>query len=96
MAEFIVTANEVQSKAMELQNIAKQMRVKIDELGAIEKKLSGMWEGDAHDAFHTTYANDEQKFLLFVNAVEKYFLALNEIAVNYHNSEVKNVETAQS
>ncbi|MBR2996784.1 MAG: WXG100 family type VII secretion target [Lachnospiraceae bacterium] len=96
MAEFIVTANEVQSKAMELQNIAKQIRTKVDEMGAIEKKLSGMWEGDAHDAFHTTYGNDEQKFLLFVNAVEKYALALNEIAVNYHNSEVKNIETAQS
>ena len=95
MAEFQVTSTEVQSKAAELQQIAKQMRTKIDELGQLEKTLAGMWEGEAHDAFHSTYEQNEQKMLLFVNALEKYFLTLYEIAVKYHNSEVKNVQTAQ-
>ena len=95
MAEFQVTSSEVQSKAMELQQLEKQMRTKIDELGQLEKSLSGMWEGEAHDAFHNTYAQNEQKMLMFVNALEKYFLTLNEIAVKYHNSEARNIQTAQ-
>ena len=96
MAEFQVTRNEVQTKAAELQQISKQMRTKIEELTQLEQTLSGMWEGEAHDAFHGTYGQNEQKMLMFVNALENYFLTLNEIAVKYNNAEAKNIQTAQS
>ena len=96
MAEFQVTSTELQSKAAELQQISKQMRTKIEELGQLEQTLSGMWEGEAHDAFHNGYGQNEQKMLMFVNALENYFLALNEIAVKYNNAEAKNIQTAQS
>lgn len=96
MAEFQVTSNEVQTKAAELQQISKQMRTKIEELTQLEQTLSGMWEGEAHDAFHGTYSQNEQKMLMFVNALENYFLTLNEIAVKYNNAEAKNIQTAQS
>lgn len=96
MAEFQVTSTEVQNKATELQQISKQMRTKIEELSQLEQTLAGMWEGEAHDAFHNAYGQNEQKMLMFVNALENYFLTLNEIAVKYNNSEAKNVQTAQS
>ena len=96
MAEFQVTSTEVQNKSLELQQIAKQMRTKIEELGQLEQTLAGMWEGEAHDAFHNGYGQNEQKMLMFVNALENYFLALNEIAVKYNNAEAKNIQTAQS
>ena len=95
MAELQVTSTEVQSKASELQQISKQMRTKIDELSQLEQTLAGMWEGEAHDAFHNTYEQNEQKMLMFVNALEKYFLTLYDIAVKYHNAEAKNIQTAQ-
>ena len=69
---------------------------KIEELTQLEQTLSGMWEGEAHDAFHGTYGQNEQKMLMFVNALENYFLTLNEIAVKYNNAEAKNIQTAQS
>lgn len=96
MAEFQVTSSEVQSKSLELQNISKQMLQKIEELGQLEKTLAGMWEGEAHDAFHNTYVQDEQKMMLFVNTLEKYCVTLNDIAVKYNNSEAKNIQIAQS
>ena len=96
MAEFQVTSNEVQSKSLELQNLAKQMRSKIDEMDQIEQNLAGMWEGDAHEAFRSNYTQSKQKMMTFVNALEKYFLTLNDIAVTYHNSENKNIQTANN
>ena len=41
MAEFQVTSSEVQNKAMELQQLEKQMRTKIDELGQLIEVLKG-------------------------------------------------------
>ena len=100
MAEFTVTSNQVRAKEGELQNLNSSYKQKIDSLEQIVKGLDGMWEGDAHDAFKSSFAKDaafeKDKVNLwnFYNAIEKYCQTLLEIAQNYEKAEAKNVQTA--
>ena len=94
MAEFTVTSNQVRAKEGELQNLNSSYKQKIDSLEQIVKGLDGMWEGDAHDAFHEKIEKDKVNLWNFYNAIEKYCQTLLEIAQNYEKAEAKNVQTA--
>ena len=94
MAEFTVTSNQVRAKEGELQNLNSSYKQKIDSLEQIVKGLDGMWEGDAHDAFHSAFERDKVNLWNFYNAIEKYCQTLLEIAQNYEKAEAKNVQTA--
>ncbi len=94
MAEFTVTSNQVRAKEGELQNLNSSYKQKIDSLEQIVKGLDGMWEGDAHDAFHAAFEKDKVNLWNFYNAIEKYCATLLEIAQNYEKAEAKNVQTA--
>ena len=94
MAEFTVTSNQVRAKEGELQNLNSSYKQKIDSLEQIVKGLDGMWEGDAHDAFHAAFEKDKVHLWNFYNAIEKYCQTLLEIAQNYEKAEAKNVQTA--
>ena len=94
MAEFTVTSNQVRAKEGELQNLNSSYKQKIDSLEQIVKGLDGMWEGDAHDAFHAAFEKDKVNLWNFYNAIEKYCQTLLEIAQNYERAEAQNVQTA--
>ena len=94
MAEFTVTSNQVRAKEGELQNLNSSYKQKIDSLEQIVKGLDGMWEGDAHDAFHAAFEKDKVNLWNFYNAIEKYCQTLLEIAQNYEKAEAKNDQTA--
>ena len=94
MAEFTVTSNQVRAKEGEIQNLNSSYKQKIDSLEQIVKGLDGMWEGDAHDAFHAAFEKDKVNLWNFYNAIEKYCQTLLEIAQNYEKAEAKNVQTA--
>ena len=94
MAELTVTSNQVRAKEGELQNLNSSYKQKIDSLEQIVKGLDGMWEGDAHDAFHAAFEKDKVNLWNFYNAIEKYCQTLLEIAQNYEKAEAKNVQTA--
>ena len=94
MAEFTVTSNQVRAKEGELQNLNSSYKQKIDSLEQIVKGLDGMWEGDAHDAFHAAFEKDKVNLWNSYNAIEKYCQTLLEIAQNYEKAEAKNVQTA--
>ena len=94
MAEFTVTSNQVRAKEGELQNLNSSYKQKIDSLEQIVKGLDGMWEGDAHDAFHAAFEKAKVNLWNFYNAIEKYCQTLLEIAQNYEKAEAKNVQTA--
>ena len=94
MAEFIVTAQEVRNKAAELHRINEQYKVTIENLKAEAARLSGMWEGEAHDTFDAKFKNDGIRMDNFYTAIQDYCAKLDDIAVNYNNAEARNVSTA--
>ena len=94
MAEFIVTAQEVRSKAAELRRINEQYKGTVENLKSEATRLNGMWEGEAHDAFETSFKNDGIRMDNFYTAIQDYCVKLDDIAVNYNNAEARNVATA--
>ena len=54
--------------------------------GAVES-LSGMWAGEAHDAFVVQFENDEQFLQSFLTALQKQIADLREAKENYESCE---------
>ena len=94
MAEFTVTAAEVNKKAAELQALNRKYLEAVQELEKEVDGLSGKWEGEAYTAFHNSFVKDSRQMYNFYNAIEQYCATLSEIAVNYSESEKRNVSTA--
>ena len=94
MAEFTVTASEVNKKAAELQALNRKYLEAVQELEKEVDGLSGKWEGEAYTAFHNSFVKDSRQMYNFYNAIEQYCVTLSEIAVNYNESEKRNVSTA--
>ncbi len=94
MAEFIVTAQEVRAKAVELRKLNDDYRKLVDDLQTEVSKLSGMWEGEAHDTFDIRFKKDAVYYQQFYNTIVDYCVKLDEIAVNYSQAETKNIQIA--
>lgn len=94
MAEFIVTAQEVRNKAAELRKINEQYKSTVENLKSEVARLSGMWEGEAHDSFDASFKKDSINMDNFYTAIGDYCVKLDDIAVNYNNAEARNVATA--
>lgn len=96
MAEIFVTPSELRSKAEELRQLNASFKTNVDELVSTEGSLNSMWEGQAHDAFHTAFENDKGQWDTFHSTIENYCIALENIATEYENAENKNAETAST
>ena len=96
MAEFTVTASELNTKAAELERLNNQLNQKIEALQQEEASLATMWEGDAKEAFSNSFKTDKAKMSLFHAEIQKYIAALRTIAAKYEVAERTNVATASA
>lgn len=96
MAEFTVTARELQEKAEELKNLNQQFKNEVSNLESVEGALSGMWEGEARDEFHKAFNSDKVQMDNFYNAIETYVMRLEAAAEKYAQTERANVEIART
>ena len=96
MAEILVTAATLKSKADELNQMNATFKSQVGELESEENNLTSMWEGEAKTAFHNAFTKDKTQMDNFYNAITKYVAALNDIAAKYESAESKNVQTATS
>lgn len=96
MATFRVTTNELRTKAEELRNLNAQFKNEVGNMEALESALSGMWEGEARDAFHNAFISDKTQMDNFYNAIEVYVARLEAAAEKYAQAEAANVEIANS
>lgn len=96
MATFTVTSNELKTKAEELRNLNQQFKNEVSSLESLEGTLSGMWEGEARDAFHKAFDSDKIQMNNFYNAIETYVMRLEEAAAKYTQVEAANVEIANT
>lgn len=92
MAEILVTAATVRSRANELSSLNGQLRSRVSELVNQEGILNSMWEGEANNAFHKEFGNDAQQMQKFSEEIERYVQALLNIAAEYEKAEQMNTE----
>lgn len=96
MATFRVTTNELKAKAEALRALNAQFKNEVGNLEALEGALSGMWEGEARDAFHNAFSSDKIQMDNFYNAIETYVMRLEAAAAKYAQAEAANVEIANT
>lgn len=76
MALIRVTASQLRAKAEELSGLNRQFETQAGELEACEQKLSGMWDGQAKDAFHQAFARN-------ADSDGKFFVSDREICQHF-------------
>ena len=94
--KILVSTNALRNKADELQQMNQQLTKALEELSNQEQTLASQWEGDAQQAFRTSFQQDMQKFQEFIKGITAYATAQNTIAKEYDNAEDKNVQVAKS
>ena len=86
MAEFQVTASTLKQKAEELSTLNNNFAKKVEELMASEKSLSGMWEGQAKEAFENgtsvAWANDNTEVIAFSLQNKGYTVGIPSLGSN--------------
>lgn len=96
MATFRVATNELKAKAEELRAMNAQFKNEVANMEALEGALSGMWEGEARDAFHNAFSSDKVQMDNFYNAIENYVARLEASAAKYMQAERTSVDIATS
>lgn len=94
MAEFTVTAAQLQSKAEELSQYNASFKKEVENLNQTETQLMGMWDGEAKDTFHGAFNRDKVNMDNFYNAIAQYVNALQQIAAKYAQAESQNTQIA--
>lgn len=89
---FRVVPQELVKQAQELQSLNERFKEEVSSMTEKEQALSGMWEGEARNAFHNAYAVDAEKFQNFYNGIVRFIQALSDAAQEY----VKAEQTAAS
>lgn len=96
MAEILVTASSVKSKAEELKNQNEQFKARVGDLENQEANLNSMWEGEANEAFHNAFQKDKAQMDNFYNLINQYIQTLLNIAAEYERAEAMNTNTGNT
>lgn len=94
MADFTVSINDLKTKVDSLRQLNGQFKSQVENLDSTEKRLAGMWEGEARNTFDRMFQSDKVQMDNFYNAVEVYAQRLEAIAARYAQAEARNVEIA--
>lgn len=84
---FKVNPQELVKQAQELQSLNERFKTEVSTMTDKEQALSGMWEGEARNAFHNAYATDVEKFQNFYNGIARFVQALSDAATEYAKGE---------
>ena len=93
---FRVTPAQLMQQAQDLQTLNERFRTEVNAMTEKEESLSGMWEGEARNAFHNAYATDAQKFQEFYNTVARFIQTLSEDAQKYQKAEAQAAAVANT
>lgn len=94
MSKMIITASQMKSSAEALKQLNEQFKAAVNRLLELQQNLSGMWEGEANDAFARAFQSDKIQMDNFYNAIEVYVQRLNAAAARYQQAETLNTQTA--
>lgn len=95
MAMIRVDTGTLRSKAAQLRQMANDFKSRVNNLESDESSLYGMWDGQAHDAFHNAFISDKNQFLVFYNGILDYARTLENFASDYERREQTAIQVAK-
>lgn len=87
MAEIKVTPQELRNKADSLRQYNANFRSAVESMNGYVTQLSGMWDGEAKEAFNKAFNDDKGKMEQFAKNIDNYVKALEETAKQYEEAE---------
>ncbi len=94
MANYRTSVLELRTKADTLESLNASLKSAVEALVTSEANLGTMWEGEAKEAFHNAFITDRDKMNEFILLIDKYIVALRNIAQKYETTENQNLNTA--
>ena len=96
MAQYTVTASDMQRVINELTSANDEFKNRVNELEAAQQELSSQWQGDANTAFNNAFQNDKGQWTTFASLIDQYVQTLSTILQTYQTAEQTNAETART
>lgn len=96
MAQFIVSASQLEQKKNDLIQKRNKFLSVISELERDANSLYTMWEGDAKENFKKSLTKDISTLRSFIEELNEFISTLNEIITTYRNTERNNAALASS
>ena len=95
MADIILTPTVVAQKAEDLRSYATQLTNDKEDFESAEEALAGMWDGEAKDSFRTKFQTGMQHVQTYIEAVNNYAAALDEIKQELEEADRRSAEAVQ-
>ncbi|WP_031547564.1 WXG100 family type VII secretion target [Oribacterium sp. FC2011] len=96
MSMFRVNTSTLKSQAEQLRTLNESFKTQVENLNDKENALSGMWEGEARNAFHNAFQQDKSQFDVFYQGINTFISTLETDAGEYDKAEAQNLSTAQT
>lgn len=96
MAQFIVSANQLEQKKNELEGKKRNYESLINQLESEARSLYTMWDGDAKESFKTSLTEDIKTLKAFIIELDDFIKTLSDIIQTYRTTEQKNAALAAS
>jgi len=87
-------SSQLQNIISQLTNFNNQFKTKVGELCSEQRRLDGMWDGEANTAFNQNFNKDKRQFDEFYQAIADYIAKLKVIKENYEKAEYDNKKIA--
>ncbi len=96
MEQIQVTVSQLSDSGAQLKSLKTQLKSMIDETDSIVNQLQNDWEGEAADAFQSSYKTNSQKLNQATEGIQSFISALDRILEEYKRTEANNVRIANS
>ena len=94
MQEIIVDVNGLRKNVESLEKLNEKFKRGVANLRDAEVQLRGTWEGGTKNDFEQAFRTDMNLLEEFGTAINKYIIALNEIAYTYEKAENETMQIA--
>lgn len=93
---YKVTPQQLVSTADALEELRARYREQISSLSDKQQELRGMWEGEANEAFNTSFGQGMESHRSFDNVLQQYTQTLRSAASMYAKAEQQAADVART
>lgn len=97
MKQIVVkSSSQLQNVITKLEQYNRQFETKVQELVSEQKRVDGMWDGQANTEFNNNFNKDKAQFDNFHREINNYIDKLKIIKANYEDAETSSTRIAKT
>lgn len=96
MGQIQITVSELESKKAQLLNLHSAAMDEVEQTNTLVQNLKAEWEGDASDAFQTSYQEKCMRLMQALEALKGIINSLDRVIQTYSETEAANIRLASN